>query len=711
MRPGLVVPFALAAILAAHAQEPEPKDAEGPPVVVESERFPDPRTATDEEAAAELRRDPGGTVHVDSTEMDRSRGATLEDVLRMAPGLMIRPRLGSASDEPQLSVRGSGLRSNFHGRGINLLINGFPHGNADGFSDFESFEMKLVKRIEVYKGIAALRWGANTLGGAINMITKTGKDLEDHLEAGADFGSFDYFKTYAIAGGDFDGVDVLAYGSRTYAKGYRHHAQMGRTRAGTSLGLELGGGASLRFDFAYTRSDQKLPGSLTEEEFEDDARQAAESSVLFDEARDFDDSRARTILRLPLGTTFVLEWATHFGFQELDHPLSFAVIDDDTYNWGTELRGTLEAPLGTMNNRLVAGLQYSATRQNENFYLSNVGGHHDSDTMANRMNESWNVAAYAEDSLDPVESLTLVLGARYGYSSRTTDDRKRNDGPFDTDPDDSDGVRFHPLSARAGAIVRPAKDVEIFANIGRGYEAPVLFESAAPGNLAGDFDDLRPQRAWQYEIGTRGSVLDGRISWDLSLYDIELHDEIRNANVAPFPGATFTIPRYENIRRSRHSGVEFGAEVVVFRGLLADGGDKPEEADSLTVSASYTWSRFKYVNDPAFDDNNLPGAPRHYVTAEVRYEHPCGFWIAPGFESTPSGYYADSANELTTNHYSLFHLKAGYEYKPWKLEAFVEVRNIADKDHMSAVVVDSDSGAFVEPGDGRAFYGGVQWKW
>jgi uncharacterized glyoxalase superfamily protein PhnB len=53
----------------------------------------------------------------------------------LASGVLIRPRFGAA-DESQLSIRGSGLRNNFHLRGVNVLLDGFPYGNADGFSEF-----------------------------------------------------------------------------------------------------------------------------------------------------------------------------------------------------------------------------------------------------------------------------------------------------------------------------------------------------------------------------------------------------------------------------------------------------------------------------------------------------------------------------------------------------------------------------------------------
>ena len=116
--------------------------AAGSPVVVEGvARDAATGTRTEEEAREELQRVPGGTAVI-GQQADRreSRAANLKDVLDFAPGVMIRPRFGAA-DESQLSIRGSGLRNNFHLRGVNVLIDGFVYGQADGFSDFESLEL------------------------------------------------------------------------------------------------------------------------------------------------------------------------------------------------------------------------------------------------------------------------------------------------------------------------------------------------------------------------------------------------------------------------------------------------------------------------------------------------------------------------------------------------------------------------------------------
>ena len=43
--------------------------------------------------------------------------------------------------------------------------------------------------------------------------------------------------------------------------------------------------------------------------------------------------------------------------------------------------------------------------------------------------------------------------------------------------------------------------------------------------------DLQPTTAWQFEMGTRGSW-GSRVTWDFSVYDYELWNEIQNVNRA-----------------------------------------------------------------------------------------------------------------------------------------------------------------------------------
>jgi len=107
-----------------------------------------------DQVRVQLRDVPGSVVLLEPADLRQTRQANFADVLRFTPGVFAQPRFGAA-DEMQFSIRGSGLRNNFHLRGVNVLVNGMPYRLADGFTDFESPELLTTDNIQVYKGANA----------------------------------------------------------------------------------------------------------------------------------------------------------------------------------------------------------------------------------------------------------------------------------------------------------------------------------------------------------------------------------------------------------------------------------------------------------------------------------------------------------------------------------------------------------------------------
>jgi iron complex outermembrane recepter protein len=670
-----------------------------PPVVVEGSRVPEERTRTESEAREELRRVPGGTEVVGQSAIEQSRAANLKDALDLVPGVFVQPRFGAA-DESQISIRGSGLRSNFHLRGLNILIDGFPYGNADGFSDFESLELLTTKRIEVYKGANALRFGGYTLGGAINLVTKTGHDAP-RIELRSEAGSFGFLKNYLGSGQVHGPFDLYVGLSDTELNGYRQHGDQIRRRAFASLGYRLAGGTTLRLDLGYVQNEENLPGALTQQELDRNPRQRNPAASRFSEERNYDYTRGAFTVRTPLTEDQVLEWYTQLNYQDMDHPLSFAIIDDTTYSYGTELRYVLSAPLLGLANRLTAGFQFFGTRQVDVNLVNNLGNR--GAKTKNQINIANNVAGYLEDQLDVTPSFTAVAGGRVNYAIREVRDRFLSNG------NQSDSVDFFSASPRAGFIWRVTPFVQVFGNASHAHEPPALLELTAPGQIGGDLSQLDAQRSWQFEVGTRGAAGE-RLAWDVSVYDVELWEEIQNVNVQPFPGAPFTIPRYRNVPRSRHTGVEAGLDVLLVKDVLTRMG-LGQTGDTLRARAAYTWSRFVFVDDANFGDNDLPGVPRHFIQTELRYDHRSGFWLAPGLDIVPAGYFVNSENNARNHAYTLVNVKAGFEHKATGLGVFFEARNLTDATYAAAVAVDDANRRFFFPGDGRSFYGGISWRW
>src|SRR5262245_6007506 len=562
-----------------------------PPVIVKgvplrSGAIPD-RLRTEEQARQEIELIPGGAEVVGSKEIEESRGANLKDALDFVPGVLARPRFGAA-DESQISIRGSGLRNNFHLRGVNVLIDGFLYGNADGFSDFESLELLSTKYIEVFKGANALRFGANSLGGAINLVTKTGYDA-GLIELRSEAGSYDFFKNYIASGQVLGPFDYYVGYADTQLQNYRQHSEQGRDRVYSTFGYQLPGGTTMRLDFSYVNNKENLPGSLTLQEFKSDPRQRNPAAAFADEARNYAYVRGAFTVRTPLSEAQALEWALQYNYQDLDHPLSFAIIDNVTNNWGAEMRYLDRTPLFGLDARFTIGAQYFGMRQSDvNF--ANVQGDRGAKTK-DQINSATNAGIYAEQQLDATENFTVVVGGRGGYAHRAVQDRFQTES--DATGDDSGTVDYFSFIPKLGFIWRAMPSIQVYGNASGAYEPPLILELTAPGQLNGNLRQLKAQRSWQFEVGTRGRW-GPRFSWDVSVYDIELWNEIRNVNVQPFPGAPFTIPRFENIDRSRHTGVEAGSNVLLHSNIAPRIGFGAGD-DTLGWRTAYTWSRFVFV--------------------------------------------------------------------------------------------------------------------
>ncbi len=313
----------MAIVLLAAPAGAQPKTAEEPvptlaPVVVPGTPFivPD-RTATTEEARQEIQRTvPGGAEVIGEGTIKDSLATNLRGVLDFVPGVLVRPRFGLA-DESQFSIRGSGLQNNFHNRDVNFLFNGYLYGQADGFSDFESIELMDTKRIEVFKGANALRYGANSIGGGVNFVTKTGYDAGP-IEYWGEAGSFGFFKQHIATGWVRGPFDLYGGFSAVGLEGYRAHAEQQRYRLNTSTGWNFGGGMTARFDVGWVRSLENLPGALTRGQFEANPRQRNPSTAFANEQRNYDYPNGAFTFRLPLAPNQELVSLTQLNYQDLN---------------------------------------------------------------------------------------------------------------------------------------------------------------------------------------------------------------------------------------------------------------------------------------------------------------------------------------------------------------------------------------------------------
>ena len=634
---------------------------------------------------------PGSVALIEPAEIRSTRQANLKDVLQFTPGVFVQPRFGAA-DESQISVRGSGLRNNFHARGINLLVNGMPYRNADGFTDFESLELLTTEAIEVYKGANALRYGGSTLGGAINLTTKTGY-TSSPLGAFAQGGSFGFYKTQVESGKSRGGFDYYASYARTSLDGYRNWSGQKRDRVNLHAGLKLSPKLDSRIFYFFGHVQEHLAGSVDKATLENAPTTAVANNVLNKWGRDYDLHHVGLQLRSQLTQNQRLEVSPYMQYRDIDHPI-FEVISQISRDAGIEARYENVAPLGSMTNRFTLGVQFASENMDNRQYQNKVGEH--GALTKNQKDRVSTQAVYAEEVIGLTPRLSAVVGARAENATRRSKDF------FLTNGDQSDKRTFKPITPRVGFTFALPSQSQLFANASRTYEPPLLLELnslSIPG-----FIKLDGQSAWQFELGGRGRRFG--LAWDLSAYDIELRNEILNINVRPFPGAPFTVPTYRNSPETRHAGLEAGAEYQLPGGVFLHGDIR----DHLDARFAYTYSRFTFVEDFSYTGNDIPGAPKHHASVELKYWHPSGFSIAPSFEIVPQSYFVNSANTVRNDAWSTVGFRAEWASSTTGITAFVAGQNLANRRYSGSVQVDNAAGMYYEPADARSFYAGLRWQ-
>lgn len=586
-------------------------------------------------------RTPGGTDVVSYEDYADKSVVSLRDTLAFSPGVYLQPRYGQ---EVRIAIRGSGLSRGFHMRGLTLLQDGIPINLADDNGDFQELEPIFFDHLEVYRGSNALRFGSGTLGGAINGVTPTGRTAEG-LYLRGDIGSFDMARGLVSAGVAGDRVDAWGAISADTSDGDRDHAKRRSFRFQGNVGLRLSDTISTRFYASFNNIDQQLPGALTRAQTLTTPRMANAGSAAGDQQRDIDSLRLQNRTTFDFGSA-KLEVGGFVNAKSLFHPI-FQVIDQKSTDVGGFARldyaaGPVEATLG---GELRRGTIHA--RQ-----FVNIAGRRGALTF-DADQDAQTASLYGEVRVRPAPQLSLIAGGVYadGWRKRGVD--------FSTSPANDGRVDFDAFSPKFGLLFEPSDGVQIFANYGRSAEFSgfgEVFQSVGVPPVSTLISDIRPQRAWTAEIGTRGSI--GIVRWDLSLYRSTLKGEMLQYSVnSSIPAATF------NADRTLHQGIEAGLDL--------------DFAPWLRLHQTYAYSDFRFRNDSQFGDNRLPVVPRHVYRAEVRIGTDA-LHIAPNVEWVPRGPFADYRNNVRTPAYALVGITGGARLARG-VDAFVDIRNIAGK--------------------------------
>ena len=486
-------------------------------------------TATRRELASSTA--PSGVTVVRTETIEAMPGVLLSPALSWTPGLSARAYGGGASVQT-ISLRGMSPEHTL------VLVDGQrSNSSQNGLADFGLLSSSTIDRVEIARGGGSALYGADAVGGVIDLITRRPEDGV-HGSASMMLGSNHSSGTeFRLEGG---GEDLGVRGSLRKDQGrgnYEFRFDDGRnettlTREGEDYSLLTGDfrgdwrispGVRATASVSYTDADRGSPGVVTDTSSQGKGRLWDRLEYLRGEI-DWDALA---------GLSLRLRGSAHYGFEQYDDP-------------GQLLNGTTLHSVYTNHD----GILTPEALFNVSPALSGVAG-----------------VEYARASLQSSETTDAVRVQKSAFLSTEDSFPLPWRVPFEVivypsiryDTYSDVGGDVSPrLGVNIGLLREPG--LRLRASYGKSFRVPTLNDLywIEGGNPA-----LRPERALSFDAGFRSDLeLLGALRIDASFFSIDSRDRI----VWVPASGTFWSPK--NISSATSRGVETEAVWTGFEGAL-----------------------------------------------------------------------------------------------------------------------------------------------
>jgi len=586
---------------------------------------------------------------------------TAAQALEQLPGVDVQK---GRKGQSYISIRG------FDQRDLKVLIDGVPAYEAyEGLVDLAMIPSESISKITVTKGASSVLYGANAMGGVVNIITKKGgkepvsevttafgndgaKEVSTNM--GGSSGAFNYWLTYGYRSSDgfklsddFDPNDpILGIGTDYNEDGdVRDLSDYIKRTINAKVGYDPNEDTSLYLSFDYHNNERGVPSDASRywaftkwDQWQLNlVGEHAFSDTLKIKARAFYVKHDDTL--------------TDVSWDE-DHTTGrkwFETSSYDDYSQGAEIQSFLN--LGKWAN-LSIGFNYLKDDHIQQDYF-------EEDTMYVRWGEAeaglqpeteYAADTYTlaiEDEIAPMDRLSVVFGMSYDTFKPT----KAYDQPV---PGSISAV-----NPQVGATYDLNEKTSLHASIGKKTRFPHLKELYS--DVAGGNPDLDPEKTLSYELGASqkfNRLLTGSVAYfynDVSDLITQVDNEDGDAI-------------YVNLNKATIKGIEADLNMNFTEGLLA--------------RLNYTYMA---TEDNANEGRELEGKPKHKLNFDIRYTSTFGFTANLQTSYTSGEYWTDPDDEwVKLDSFNLINARLTQDVTMFlkkDSELFLEVKNLTDKNY------------------------------
>jgi iron complex outermembrane recepter protein len=659
---------------------------------------------------------PASVYNIDAETLRNSGPqVNISDVLNRAPGVVALNRNNYAQDV-QISIRGFGARSAFGVRGIRLIADGIPASMPDGQGQTSTISMTSTDRMEVLTGPLAQLYG-NASGGVIQTFTReAGETPEAQVNLHA--GSYGMTRTDWQISQRTGNVGLVADYSTFNIDGYRQNSSTERKQLNSVITVDAKPDTRFKFilnvfDMPYAmdalglKADQLSTPSI-----------AGNGALLGNTRKTIKHEQAGAVMEHTINSDLKFQGRIYGGNRtNLQYQASSANPPTASGTWigldrqfeglGLQLTGKAKV-FGDQKINWIIGADFDHAQEQRQSGAT-ASGEKTGALTRNELNEVRNQDYFAQANWSLGERYTLTTGVR--QSNVTL--KSRDDMP--TGVDGSGSVDYSATSPILGFTWHALDNLNLYLNQGKGFETPTMSEVAYSGTNAGSFAEkfnptLLASRSKHLEVGTKWvPTSSSRI--DAAFFQINTENEI----VSAYSNAGKTA--YANAAQTKRDGFEIAM--------------RHQHNPHWRSQVSATFINATYESGTAsFSDkngNNLPAIPKRQLFTSLQWSEKgfaqAGQAPALGLEVNldlinRSSMWANDANSSTAADYALApgfsqlnaRVRQRYQIGAVRIEAFVGVDNLTNKDTISSVIVNQSKQQYFEPGLPRSWVVGLTSK-
>ena len=632
------------------------------------------------------------------TDLNGTDGLSLEQSMNTIPGVDMQSRTPWGGQ--RIFIRGYypavGNNANFNGYGYQEFINNVPVTDASGSTIMDDIDFSTLGSVEVIKGPASSLYGS-PIGGSVNMWTRKPEPNETGIDQQVLGGSNGLMRTNTVFHTADDNSDIFVnYGHQTY-DGFRPHDASKKDYLVFAGDFEPSTNQTLSTYFSYSRSYEELAGELDSAVFYN--REAvSDSNYLANGSHvQIESFRAGVTDNYKISEHFS-NMTTVFGSgHTLGQPFAHGFTDYNQFNFGARSVFGYEDRWGEVGiHGTLGAMTQRSNVTSDGIFIVPAPIPNPPSFPSTMEDYAINSFAFTEWMFALPSEFTVTLGGsliwnEFGIRNMLNSSSKVYNGSTITY-----GTLPASFAPRASLLKMLTDDISGYVSVSSGYTPPLLSNIIANNGTVDA--GLKPEHAVQYEIGSKGNLMDKVWTYQVAVYDMEINNQLVSQTVNT---VTFTT----NAGKQRNQGEELLLSYFY-------SGDKDAIISHINPWVSFTHIDAKYVdfksnnnNDSTtvdYSNNKAAGVVPNQLAINLDVAANGGLYLHGTYtymDKAPVTF--DNANFMKS--FSLLSAKIGWEKsidQHWILNLLAGGDNLLANTYYTFLFVGPTIGGLAQPQDG-----------